>query len=159
MGTHEGGSLNPATGNAAAIAAKNQLAMVRSKQVLAIFTKHCLKETHLARRKRARLPHGLRCEKRDSHRGEHDAVHGRCGSVTVWWQQWRSVHASSRARAARPRAEGVVSAARVFRVARAPGVSRVVGRRGRGPRSESHKRVKGGPLTWKTLQRIFRLLD
>jgi hypothetical protein len=104
MGTHEGGSLNPATGNAAAIAAKNQLAMVRSKQVLAIFTKHCLKETHLARRKRARLPHGLRCEKRDSHRGEHDAVHGRCGSVTVWWQQWRSVHALLRTRAAR--AEG-----------------------------------------------------
>ena len=104
MGTHEGGSLNPATGNAAAIAAKNQLAMVRSKQVPAIFTKHCLKETHLARRKRARLPHGLRCEKRDSHRGEHDAVHGRCGSVTVWWQQWRSVHALSRTRAAQ--AEG-----------------------------------------------------
>ena len=111
--------------------------MVRSKQVPAIFTKHCLKETHLARRKRARLPHGLRCEKRDSHRGEHDAVHGRCGSVIVWWQQWRSVHALSRTQGLR--GQRAVSAAcfqsfqgGVARGARAPwrasSRSRVVGR-------------------------------
>jgi hypothetical protein len=49
LGTHEGGTLNPAAGNAAAIAAKNKLALVRSKQVLAIFAKHCLNETHAER--------------------------------------------------------------------------------------------------------------
>ena len=49
MGTHEGGTLNPAAGNAAAIASKNKLALVRSKQVLAIFAKHCLNETHAER--------------------------------------------------------------------------------------------------------------
>lgn len=49
LGTHEGGTLNPAAGNAAAIASKNKLALVRSKQVLAIFAKHCLNETHAER--------------------------------------------------------------------------------------------------------------
>ena len=43
------GSLNPAAGNAAAIASKNKLSLVRSKQVLAIFAKHCLNETHAER--------------------------------------------------------------------------------------------------------------
>ena len=46
MGNHEGGTLNPSTGNAAAVQSKNQLSLVRSKQVLAIFIKHCLNETH-----------------------------------------------------------------------------------------------------------------
>ena len=76
MGTHEGGSLNPAAGNAAAIASKNQLAMVRSKQVLAIFTKHCLNETHAARVR------GFRASARPAEDAWRDFVATECGGVT-----------------------------------------------------------------------------